>query len=169
MDAAAASGDGAVDEIDDFHHRFEAARPRLLAVCRAIVGADDAEDIVHETYLKARDRIAQLRNPASFEAWLVRIGINQARSLARHRASHRVRLGDADPPSGTSHRDVALNQLVDDLPIRERMAVVLFYGYGYSTAEVAGLLGISAINARTVLFRARKRLRSEWEAIDGRS
>lgn len=49
--------------------RFEAVRPRLTAVCTAVVGADEAEDRVQETFLRARDRLHQLRDPDLFDAW----------------------------------------------------------------------------------------------------
>jgi len=165
VEVAAIRGMKAVDEMDDdFHDRFEAVRQRLTAICRTVVGQDDADDVVQETYLRARERIGQLRNPAAFEAWLVRIALNEARSVARRRARHQQPLGEIDPPSRTQDRDVALLELVDALPVRERMAVVLYYGYGYGLAEVAAIVGISHINARTVLFRARRRLRRAWEA-----
>ena len=38
------------------------------------------------------------------------------------------------------------------------MVVVLHYGHGYRLEEVADLLGLTAVNARTILFRARRRL-----------
>lgn len=170
MEVSAIRSDDRVEELDSaFQARFEAARPRLIAVCRTVVGNDDADDVVQETYLRARARIGQLRDPAAFEGWLVRIAINEARSLARRRARFQTRLTDPDPPRTSRDRDVALLELVDALPRRERMAVALFYGYGYGLAEVATLLGISHINARTVLFRARRRLRKAWEDTDGGS
>jgi RNA polymerase sigma-70 factor (ECF subfamily) len=167
VEVAAIHGGEAVDELGAaFHDRFEAVRPRLMAICRTVVGRDDAEDVVQETYLRARDRIGQLRNPTVFEAWLVRIALNEARSLARTRARRQERLGQLDPPSRAHDRDLALLELVDGLPIRQRMAVVLYYGYGYGMRDIARLLGISEINARTVLFRARRRMRKAWEASD---
>lgn len=167
MEAAVIRGREAIDEPnDEFHDRFEAVRQRLTAICRTVVGEDDADDVVQETYLRARDRIGQLRNPAAFEAWLVRIALNEARSVARRRARYQLPLGELDPAPRVRDRDVALLELVDDLPVRERMAVALYYGYGYGLAEVATLIGISHINARTVLFRARRRLRKAWEVND---
>ena len=166
VEAAAIRGKNTLDGLDDdFHNRFEAVRRRLIAICRTVV-QDDADDVVQETYLRARDRIGQLRDPSAFEAWLVRIALNEARSLARRRARYQQPLGQTDVPSRPNSRDVALLELVDALPIRERMAVVLFYGYGYGLHEVAAIVGISHINARTVLFRARRRLRKAWEASD---
>jgi RNA polymerase sigma-70 factor, ECF subfamily len=157
--AATGKGQAVEDPEGTFHDRFEAVRDRLTAICRTVVGAEDADDVVQETYLRARSRIGQLRNPTALEAWLVRIALNEARSVARRRARHQEPLGQMDPPSRSRDRDVALLELVDALPLRERMAVVLHYGYGYGLAEVAGIVGISHINARTVLFRARRRLR----------
>jgi RNA polymerase sigma factor (sigma-70 family) len=169
MEVAATVGTRDGDDISDaaFHDRFEAARPRLMAICRTVVGPDDAEDVVQETYLRARERLGQLRNPRAFEAWLIRIALNEARSIARRRATHQRPLGDFDPASPARDSDLALLQMINELPTRERMAVVLFYGYGYGAREVGRLLGISHINARTVLFRARRRLRKGWEASDG--
>lgn len=167
MEVAVTRDGEAADDFDHaFHERFEAVRHRLAAVCRTVVGDDDADDVVQETYLRARERIGQLRNPRAFEAWLVRIALNEARSIARRRARHQQPLGEMDPPSRARDRDLALLELVDALPLRERMTVVLYYGYGYGLAEVASLVGISHINARTVLFRARRRLRKAWEASD---
>jgi RNA polymerase sigma-70 factor (ECF subfamily) len=158
------------DALDDagtsFHQRFEAIRPRLISRCEVVVGRDDAEDVVQESYLRARDRIGQLRNPDAFEAWVTRIALNEARSVARRRATYQERLGERDRIDHGRDRDVALVELVESLPIQQRMAIVLYYGYGYGLAEVARLIGTSHINARTLLLRGRRRLRKEWEVPD---
>lgn len=167
MEIAAIDRGESIGELGaEFHDRFEAVRPRLMAICRTVVGRDDAEDVVQESYLRARDRVGQLRNPIVFEAWLIRIALNEARSLARTRARRQQRLGELDPPAHTRDRDLALLEMVEGLPIRQRMAVVLHYGYGYGMRDVSRLLGISEINARTILFRARRRMRKAWEDSD---
>lgn len=167
MEVSAIRSSDYVDGLDaSFQARFEAARPRLIAACRAVVGSDDADDVVQETYLRARERIGQLRNPSAFEAWLVRIAFNEARTVARRRARFQVPLADFHVPAAKGQRDPGFLELVDALPLRERMAVVLFYGYGYGMADLATILGISRINARTVLFRARRRLRKALEDSD---
>ena len=70
-------------------------------------------------------------------------------------------------PPHASARDAALVELVERLPPRERACVVLRYGHGYSMSEIGRLLGIGSINTRTILFRARRRLRRELEATNG--
>jgi RNA polymerase sigma factor (sigma-70 family) len=148
-----------------FHQRFETMMPRLLAVCRRVIGDGDAEDVVQETYLRAAARIGQLRDPNLFEAWVTRIALNEAKTVLRS-SGRRVPLRELDSPAAARGSDAALRELVEGLPIRQRMAVVLYYGYGYRLREVAELLGINEINARTVLFRARRRLRTALEESD---
>lgn len=147
----------------EFHERFEAVRPRLLGICRAVVGPVDAEDLVQETYIRAVERVSQLRDSRLFEAWLARIALNEARSLVRRKVRDRERLPSLAPPETTHGSDRELLQLVEGLPLRQRACVALYYGYGYRLAEIARLLGISEINARTVLFRARRQLRRQWQ------
>lgn len=47
----------AVDaEQSEFLSRFMGAKPRLQAICAAVAGSDDADDLVSDTYLRAWDR-----------------------------------------------------------------------------------------------------------------
>lgn len=52
----ALSATGGIGQLDA---RFTALRPTLLGVARALVGQDSADDVVHDSYLRARDRISQ--------------------------------------------------------------------------------------------------------------
>jgi len=56
--------------------RFEAVRPRLTAVCTAVVGAEEARDLVQETFLRARDRLRRLRDPGGGAALLLLAGLS---------------------------------------------------------------------------------------------
>lgn len=153
----AADGD---DLRETFDARFAGARPVLLAICWSVIGEQEAEDVVQETYLRAKDRLDQLRDPALFDAWLARIALNEARTFWRRRTRWPGPLTEVGLVRERAPRsDTALVELVDRLPVRERMSVVLHYGHGYSLREVARLLGISEINARTIVFRARRRLK----------
>jgi RNA polymerase sigma-70 factor (ECF subfamily) len=142
-----------------FDDRFAAVRERLLHICIGLVGSDHAEDVVHDIYLRARARQGQLRDPALFDAWICRAAINLC--YTRHR--ERSRLLDRLPALAQRRQpsmepDIGLRELIERLPLRERTVVVLHYGHGYRLEEVAALLDLTAVNARTILFRARKRL-----------
>ena len=67
----------------DLDSAFASARPRLLRIATSLVGADAAEDVVQDTYLTARARISQLRDPAALEAWLARICVHRSFRIKR--------------------------------------------------------------------------------------
>ena len=145
--------------------RFDALRPRLTAVCAAVVGRDDAVDVVHETFLRAQDRIHQLRDPELFDAWVVRIALNEAKSVVRRRQTGAARLRELRPRP-TDPPDLGIVELVELLPPRDRAVIVLHYGYGYRMSEIARLLALTEVNVRTIAFRARRTLRAQLEEDD---
>ncbi len=149
----------------DFDERFAAFRPRLTAMCARIVGPTDAHDVVQEAYLRAGERVHQLRDPDLFETWVLRIALNHAKSIVRHQRLARDR-APLLVPRGGSGTDLGLRDLVEALPLRQRAVLVLHYGYGYRWAEVARLLGLSTINIRTLAFRARRALRRQLEEAE---
>lgn len=145
-----------------FDQRFMLVRPRLLAICTGLVGRDSAEDVVHDTYEKGRRRFAQLRDDEAFEAWITRIAVNQCKDLRRRQNLARARLPALLRPQRTASPDVALTELIERLPPRERTVLVLHYGHGYGLHEIAGLLAMSHTNVRTVIARTRHRLAEQW-------
>jgi RNA polymerase sigma-70 factor (ECF subfamily) len=150
-----------------FDSRFEAVRPRLLAIAQSLVGASDAEDVVQDAYLRAKGRASQLREANLFDAWLARITVNLCFNRHRRRRLALAWLNrNARASSAELARDVGLRELIERLAPRERTIVVLHYGHGYRTDEIAGLLSLSPTNVRTIFFRARARLRAAVEAAD---
>lgn len=144
---------------DDFDERFALMQPRLMTMCRGFVGADVAEDVVQDTYVRGRKRFHQLRDSARFEAWLTRIAVNLCFNWHRSRRPISSRTDASSVTTSAAHqRDAGLRELIEALPPRERTLIVLHYGYGYTLAEIGDLLGISNGNARVAIFRARARL-----------
>lgn len=148
----------------DLDSAFAAARPRLVRIAASLVGADSAEDVVQDTYLMARDRISQLRDPAAIEAWLARICVHRSFRIRRRGRRLQELLGVLPFPRITPapHGRLELHELIENLPPRERAVVVLQHGYGYSLDEVATLVGISHANARKISSRTRARLLRQW-------
>ena len=150
--------------VDDFDARFDRARPRVLAVARSILGAQAAEDVVHETYLAARLRMGQLRDVNALDRWLARIAENLCyRALRRSAMQGRLipHVADQAPAS-----DPALRDLIERLPLRERAILVLHYAHGYNLEEVARILSLSYPNVRKLLSRTRRRMYREWNEAD---
>jgi RNA polymerase sigma factor (sigma-70 family) len=157
------------DETDarvDFDARFELARGRLLRIAASLVGPDEAEDVVQDTFLLGRRRYGQLRDRSAFEPWLTRIAVNLC--FGRHRRGARLRrLLPALMPPRSRHSDVGLRELVEALAPRERTVLVLHYGHGYQLDEIASLLDLTHTNVRTIIARTRRRLFEAWRAAEG--
>jgi RNA polymerase sigma-70 factor (ECF subfamily) len=153
----------------DLDSAFASARPRLLRIAASLVGRDTAEDVVHDTYLTARARFGQLRDPAALEAWLARICVHRSFRIKRRGRRLQELLGAIPFARSTpsSSGRVELQELVERLPPRDRAVVVLQHGYGYSLAEVAELVGISHANARQIASRTRARLMQQWREAEG--
>ena len=152
----------------DVDAAYAAARPRLLRIAVSLVGDALAEDVVQDTYLMARARASQLRDPLAAEAWLARICVH--RSFRVNRRGRRLRellegLARRDRPAPRSS-GLELRELIDGLTSRERAVVILQHGYGYSLVEVAELVGVSHANARKIASRARARLLRAWQEAE---
>jgi len=150
----------------DLDAAFAAARPRLVRIAASLVGPAAAEDVVHDAYLAARERIHQLRDPLAIDGWLVRICIHRAFRVRRRGRRFRELLErlpgrNSPPPSRTS--PLELRELIEGLAPRERAVVLLQHGYGYSLVEVAELVGVSHANARKISSRARATLLRAWK------
>jgi DNA-directed RNA polymerase specialized sigma24 family protein len=148
----------------DLDSAFAAARPRLVRIASSLVGADTAEDVVQDTYLMARARLSQLRDPGAIEAWLARICVHRSFRVRRRGRRLQELLGvlpiprATPPPAGR----LELHELIEQLPPRDRAVIVLQHGYGYSLDEVAQLVGVSHANARKISSRTRARLLRAW-------
>jgi RNA polymerase sigma-70 factor (ECF subfamily) len=164
--------------------RFDAQRPRLVAVARRLLGSTvEAEDVVQDAWLRLqRVDPDQLDN---VDAWLTtvvsRLSLDELRS-ARHtkeRAWAVTKWSDAastsrgDPEVEATQNDrisVALLTVLELLSPAERLAFVLHDVFGLSFDEVARMLNRSADASRQLASRARRRLRNGDATIrpDGR-
>jgi RNA polymerase sigma-70 factor (ECF subfamily) len=139
---------------------------RLLRVA-VLICADpaDAEDAVQVALERAWRHGQALRDPDRLPAWLHRIVVREAIRL-EHRRRGLLGRWLAPPreilvgPSPEADRDLDLQAALRDLPVEQRVALVLHYYAGYSVAETAELSGVSLETARSRLRLARDRLRA---------
>ncbi len=142
--------------------------------------AEDALDIVQETFLKAHRSLARWERRAAVGTWLCQIAVHLAIDLARRRKVRQAdpldeRLVDGDsaggsgikPPEGAqspaaqaSGRELeeALHQALGKLTEKHRTVFVLFAVRHLSYREIADTLGISIGTVMSRLFYARKNL-----------
>src|SRR6185436_19597274 len=139
-----------------------------LRVLRAV---DDAQDAAQEVFLRAFKYLHRLDTRKPIEPWLMQVTVNVCRTIGRSRQRRwqtfpEIEGHDKPCPdeSGNPHTGFAEQQerqflwrALETLPEKERMAVVLRDIEGFSTSEVAEMLGSSETTVRSQVSRARVR------------
>ncbi len=150
-------------------HRYIAV---AHAVARAVVESDaDADDVVQDAFLLAFKELRSVRDASRFRAWLLRIVRNRAYNVVEFRRvrQHEVLSGfeptseDADPSVLAERSDAraAILRALATLKPVPREVLWLHDVEGFSHAEIAELLGTSALMSRKHLMNARRALRGE--------
>jgi RNA polymerase sigma factor (sigma-70 family) len=139
----------------------------VLRVCRAVLGAADADDAWSETFLAALNAYPELPADANVEAWLVTIAHRKAIDVVRGAARRALPVADIPESSsapGADVRDLDLAAAVAGLPRRQREAVAYHYLGGLPYQEVAGVIGGTADAARRAAADGIARLRKTYAA-----
>ena len=142
------------------HHR------ELHRYCRAILGnAEDAEDALQSTMVKALRALPGETREIALKPWLFRVAHNEAIGLLRARrpsveldADQVDRADGVDEQAETRER---LHRLVGDLgelPDRQRGALVMRELNGIGFAEIGAAFGISEAAAKQTVYEARTSL-----------
>lgn len=140
------------------------------AVAFAICGSRaDAEDICQEAFIKSLERIDSCRTPDRFGAWLSEIVRNRSLNHLEHARVRRseslddVEVGQdkSTPETELQRRELGrkLENAITKLTAREREVVLLHDMDGMNHREIAGIVGVSEVMSRQLLFTARQALR----------
>ena len=135
---------------------------RLAAVMLA--DRSTAEDAVQEASIKAWRKLRQLRGDLkSLRPWFLSIVANECRMARRQRWWSVLKV--ADIPASESSRDAAissdLHAALLKLSPEERLPLVLHFYLDLPLDEVARALRVSPAAAKSRIYRAAKRLRSD--------
>ena len=133
---------------------------RLYRAALAILGdRQEAEDAVQDAFVKFLEKApAELENPG---AWLMRVLVNGCKSRLRLAWRRVGPLPETLPAPGPEERE-ELEELFS-LPPEDRAVIHLHYYEGYSTGEIAQMLGCRPGTVRSRLSRARGRLKKMLE------
>lgn len=140
--------------------RLQEAEQTLYHVaCTLLSSESDRRDAMQETALRTWQHRDKLREERYFTTWAVRILINVCRG--QQRAQQRMIPTDAVSDSPAPSGDPELRLMLEGLPERLRLPLVLHYLEGFSVEEIARSLGIPAGTVKYRLHQARKLLRIE--------
>jgi len=157
----------------DYHARL------FRLACSFLQEADEAEDAVQQTLVKALYNLESYIPGSNFRAWLFTIAVNVCRGMLRKRRTRRalVRLlgldedhsgnpaldKSADPEEAFLAKEDALHlwSAVDHLPEKYRWAVHLRFEQELTVAEIAQVLSISEKAVYSRLYEAFHRLQRQ--------
>lgn len=137
---------------------------------------DMAEDIVQESLIKAYEKLGSFENRSSFKTWLYQITVNTARNRWRDKRDRQHVDIDSLEPSVMSEDAVAeialvaldekrdLRGLVDQLPEKQKTALVLRVYEDLSFAEIARIMDCPYDTAKANYRHAIMKLRHHFEA-----
>ncbi|HEX7125211.1 MAG TPA: RNA polymerase sigma factor [Thermodesulfobacteriota bacterium] len=149
---------------------------RVLRLATRITGNEqDAEEVAQDAFWAAVRKIDTFRGQAAFGSWLYRIVVNAAYEKLRVRRGRRVGRpwDEARPPyracgaataEWPAHDDdpgrriewrMALASAIDDLPVDYRTVLLLHDVEGWSSAEIARVLGLGVPAVKSRVRRAR--------------
>lgn len=138
---------------------------RFVRMAEAITGErEDALDAVQDGFADALRHLNRYEGRGSFEGWVWRCVMNQARMTRRRsgRESASDSRGDASRADAASPMGELLPQ-VARLPERQRLVLFLRYVADLSYDEIADVLAISAGTVAATLHTAHRTLRRQLE------
>jgi RNA polymerase sigma factor (sigma-70 family) len=151
-----------------FDVMVERYRLPLTRYCARMVGPDNADDIVQETFTASYSALGSDDRPIQLKPWLYRVAHNTAISALRKKSRHDHEELDENfdgvrQPHDHFEQSQRLHDLVANmraLPERQRTAIVLQELEGMSPEQIAEELDGSVPMVRQLVHRARERLRN---------
>lgn len=154
-----------------FEKLFEPYEADIYRIAYVYVkNESDALDVLQETACKAFEKIHGLKEPAYFKTWLIKIAINNALNLLRGKQKI-IYMAEVLPEKAIvnqNHIDqkILLEQVMNVLTNEEKSVILLKYYQDLPYTEVANILQIPLGTAKSICYRALKKLRIRIEKED---
>lgn len=136
----------------------------------------DAEDMVQETYLKLWQRKEELESVVNIEAFAVKIIRNLCLDKLKS-ASFQTERNDITTVYEQTSADLSdqyettddirqIKLLISRLPDQQRRVMKLRHINDCSVEEIEKITGLSAVNIRVLLSRARKQIQEQFNKLN---
>lgn len=124
----------------------------------------DTEDMVQNTFVRLLKDATEFQSTEHEKAWLIRTAINICKD---HYRRHRAAPMDLSCLPETAATDIYnLNDVLKKvlaLPSKYKTTIYMYYYEGYSSVEIAKILGEKESTVRSRLHKGRKLLKMEME------
>ena len=150
--------------IENHHDEIFAYLWRLLGRQRCADVGLDVEDLVQDVFMRAYEAFAKLRPDSNHRAWLYKIATNRAFTNLRRAKLQREKIAalKGSPGGGnvsTPEIDTAnVRAAVDRLTPKQKACVTLRYFNDLDYADIAAIVGCSAVSARANVSQALRQL-----------
>jgi RNA polymerase sigma-70 factor (sigma-E family) len=160
--------EGETEPADRLEELYARHVPETIGFAYLLTGdRPEAEDLVHEAFVKVVGRLRHLRQPEAFDAYLMRTVVNLHTSQLRHLRVERAYLSrerrrrapQAMPPDFAERDEVW--KALEALPPRQRAAVVLRYYEDLTERDTAEVLRCSVPAVKSLMARAMETLRTQ--------
>ncbi len=140
---------------------------------RMVHDHEDAADLSQETFLKAYQGLQKFKRQSSFHTWLYRITVNlcinhlrkkKSRQFVELEKTHSVNYPDILQKLEMEELQVKVCDAVNQLPEKQRAAVILRIYHGLSHKEISHILGCSVGTVKANYFHALHNLRKFIQA-----
>lgn len=141
----------------------------------------DAEDVVQNAYIKAAEKLPELKNPESFESWLKSIVENECKNYIRKekritapftllkRKAEEVSKEPVEtvPQEIIEREDLQkdITEIVNSLSPETRACIVLFHFEDKSLNEIAEILNIPVGTVKSRLYNGRKKIEKQFDKL----
>lgn len=151
--------------MDEFMQCYEKIYPQLYRTALYYMrNRQEAEDAVQDAVLAAYEKFYQLRDKEKFASWMMQILINRCKRRMREWFRKEE---DIEELSISREPDFAaasaVKQVFWELKEEERLIVGLSVFGGYTSEEIAGILGKNHSTVRSRYRRALQKMRKKLE------
>ena len=134
---------------------------------RIVQNREDAEDIMQEAFLKAFQKMHQLKDSVSLGGWLKRIAVNMSLDKVRKKKKELwiEEVSKDISPDAEEELEITPAMSVDDvkkainrLKEKYRVVLILYLLEGYNLREIAALLKLKESTVRNQFSRGKRNL-----------
>jgi len=173
-----------------FRTLVELYQSSVLSACYRILGnQQDAEDVAQDVFVMVYRKAESFRGESGLSTWLYRIAVNLSLNRLRRRkwdrlfgiltlseaeseeTIDRMEAPEQDRPDRqleANERSRILTDLLNTLPEKQRVAIILHKIEGLSHQEIAEILQISLSSVESLIHRAKRNLQKKLIPLLGR-
>lgn len=142
--------------------------PLYWHIRRLVVGHEDAQDALQETFVRTFRSLKQFKGDCSLRSWIYRIATNEALRILSRRKTIQFSLDDSPAEVNAMKADdyvdfsdleaVKLQKAILSLPTKQQLAFNLRYYDELSYEEIAGIAGCSQQSAKANFHFAKEKI-----------